>query len=325
MIIMRPKFKVLETTEDVVQKSTQVKINHQAIERLIAEWPNLYSKISGPVPKYHFNDGTERTLNYILALDAVNFCFWPDKKEKKWAINYNGEKLNGYFALAASFKRSIKEGILLWKSSVLENLSQNELAYIFRGSGRIPLLEERVKNLHQVGKVLTKKWHGNFANIVNRANKNAIRLVELIIKEFPCFRDWSTYKNKRIYFLKRAQLLVADIYGLFRGKSWGKFRQLEKLTCFADYKIPQILHHFGILEYGKYLLAKIRQKQLLLAGSTEEIEIRANTIWAINFLKKALAKKGLFLRAFELDWWLWEKSQRIKMALPHHRIRTIFY
>jgi len=38
--------------------------------------------------EYHFQGEEELTLRYLLALDALNFCFWPVSPlmGKKWSV-----------------------------------------------------------------------------------------------------------------------------------------------------------------------------------------------------------------------------------------------
>ena len=45
----------------------------------------------------------------------------------------------------------------------------------------------------------------------------------------------------------------------------------EKLTMFADYRIPQILRHYGIIEYEQSLKNKIDNRIELLPNSIEEV------------------------------------------------------
>ena len=37
--------------------------------------------------RYHFFDGTERTVNWLLLLDALNFCFWAESGQPRWSIS----------------------------------------------------------------------------------------------------------------------------------------------------------------------------------------------------------------------------------------------
>ena len=39
-----------------------------------------------------------------------------------------------------------------------------------------------------------------------------------------------------VYFLKRAQILVAEIWACFRGLGDGRFDDIDELTMFADYR-----------------------------------------------------------------------------------------
>jgi len=79
------------------------------------------------------------------------------------------------------------------------------------------------------------------------------------------------------------------------------------------------------LEYSPTLLKKIKNETLLATGSSEEVEIRANTIWAIEKIKQTLSKQGRELPAFQIDWILWNLSQKIKMPIPYHKTKTIYY
>ena len=101
---------------------------------------------------------------------------------------------------------------------------------------------------------------------------------------------------------------------------------MEELTVFADYKLPQVLREAGVLRYSPELAKKVDGRVLLPAGGQEEVEIRANTVWAAELVRRSLAEMGVSLRAFELDCILWHMSKREGFeARPHHRVLTIFY
>ncbi|NVM26841.1 MAG: hypothetical protein HWN70_13115, partial [Desulfobacterales bacterium] len=130
----------------------------------------------------------------------------------------------------------------------------------------------------------------------------------------------------KVFFYKRAQIFVADLYSAFDGKEWGSFVDMDRLTAFADYKLPQVLRHLGILRYARSLAQKVDQRIFIEAGSPEEVEIRANTIWAVELIRKELVLLGKAVRAFEVDSILWNMSQDFGIkARPHHRTVTIFY
>lgn len=321
---------VLTSTREVVELGELVWINTDQIEALSEEWlqeENEASAVNTPLwyDQYHFQDGTERTVNWLLVLDAVNFCFWAEKDQPRWSIEYKGETLNGYWAEAASLTRAVEEQVPLWDAKFLSTISSKEVAHIFRGNETIPLLDERVQNMREVGRVLLERFDGQFARAIEQVNRNAPELVLLLADNFSSFRDISTYRNQEVRFFKRAQICVADLYGSFGGKKWGAFTHLEQLTAFADYKLPQVLRHYHVLEYDPTLAEHIDHKELLEAGSEEEIEIRAATVWACELLRRTLLQQGRVLTASEIDQRIWLMGQRIEDMRPYHRTRTMYY
>lgn len=347
---------VLESTRPIVEVSQLAQINQDGLavvaDKLRAfkqqeASPDGQGKQEGTAdaftwyPQYHFFDGTERTANWLLLLDALNFCFWAEKGQARWQVEYRGETLDGYWAEAAALTRAVEEGYPLWDARYLSDLSREDLAHILRGSAAkdgeeeeggqepvtIPLFEERLANAREVGRVLLERYNGQFANAIKEAGGSAVRLVLLLAEHFPSFRDIASYRLHEVRFLKRAQICVADVHGAFGGKRWGTFHDLDRLTVFADYKLPQILRHFGVLEYHPSLAKRVDAMELLATGSEEEIEIRAATIWACELLRQAMDKQEgrEAISAAEIDARLWLLSQNITDMRPYHRVRTIYY
>ncbi len=277
-------------------------------------------------PQYHFFDGTHRSANWLLALDAVNFSFWSEDPKERWEVEYQGARLDGYRALAASLTRAVADGNRLWDAEWLAKMEQGDIYRIFRGKGLIPLIADRLNNLREVGQVLIERYRGQFINAISAAQaKGAASLVELLAKEFASFNDVARYDGEEVHFYKRAQLLVSDLWGAYGGKGWGAFHDMEVLTAFADYKLSQLLREYGVLAYSPELAAKVDSRTLIPAGSTEEVEIRAATVQACELLQRALAQRGLAILPFQVDWLLWNQSQEHKMEHPYHLTRTIYY
>lgn len=98
------------------------------------------------------------------------------------------------------------------------------------------------------------------------------------------------------------------------------------MTAFADYKVPQVLRQLGILRYGDKLAATIRARDLIEAGSREEIEIRAATIWACELIRQHLGNLNTWFTASDVDWLLWNLGQSLRpTGEPYHRTVTISY
>ncbi|HEY7415960.1 MAG TPA: queuosine salvage family protein, partial [Ktedonobacteraceae bacterium] len=320
---------VLTSTKKVVEQGEHVWINVDQVEHLCQKWIQDFQEQYEPPTvwdtRYHFHDETERTVNWILLLDALNFCFWAEQRQPRWTITYRGESLNGYWAEAAALKRAVEEDMPLWDAQYLRQIDEDALAHIFRGEQTIPLFAQRVEHAREVGNVLLERFEGQFANAVRQAEGSAVQLVSLIVDAFPSFRDVATYRQKEVRFLKRAQICVADLHAAFAGQGWGAFQDIDQLTIFADYKLPQVLRHHHVLEYHPDLAARVDQQELLPAGCEEEIEIRAATIWACELLRCAMAQHDYPIPASEVDQRLWLMGQSATDMKPYHRTRTIFY
>jgi predicted dithiol-disulfide oxidoreductase (DUF899 family) len=150
--------------------------------------------------------------------------------------------------------------------------------------------------------------------------------VELLAGDFSSFRDQAVYQGESVFFYKRAQLFAADLHGALFGKGLGSFRDIKELTAFADYKLPQVLRHVGVLEYAPALMEKVDRMIHLTPGGEEEVEIRASTLWAVELIRREMNNLGKDRTASEIDWLLWNLGQDDRFrAKPYHRTVTIFY
>jgi hypothetical protein len=317
---------VLDTAYYVSEVSRKVRIDKQALARL-CKW---FCKVQITVPvwnrRYHFDGRGKDRVFYLLVLDSLNFCFWPAPGTAKWEIDCKPERLSGYYALATALKQALESGIPITKADYLADLSLGELKGILGGRGELQLLQERVQILNELGQVLLEEYGGEATGLVESAGMSAVKLVRLLVEKLSSFQDVAQYLGHAVFFYKRAQIFAADLYGAFNGAAWGSFTDMETLTAFADYKLPQVLRHRGILHYTRALAQKVDQGILLESGGPEEIEIRANTIWAVELIRQRLNRMGRDLRAFEIDWILWNLGQDSKFkAKPYHRTVTIFY
>ena len=228
---------------------------------------------------------------------------------------------SGSFGLFYAIEKAIKNGHNLLNIDYLENLTEKELNEILKGTTTIPMLKERYKIIKQLAKEL--KQSNNFENITN--SHTDIELLNNIINNFSNFRDISIYKGKEIYFFKRAILLVEDL-SLNIDSLKENIKNIDNMIGCADYKIPQVLRHLGILEYSNSLAAIIDNKKELKHDSEMEIEIRANMLYAIELIKEKLHQKGINMNSLEIDnaLWLLSKNKEYKEK-PHHLTKTIYY
>ncbi len=316
---------VLGSTRWVAERSVHLGIDRKALEQFAAGLTRGKLQMPEWNCRYHFYDGGPRTVFYLLILDSLNFCFWAPAGQRKWEIDYDG-KISGYFALAAALKRALETGTPLTDAKYLAALSLSELRRILGGRGELQLLDRRREALNELGEVLRQEYGGQAHRLVEAGGGSAVELVRLLVRELRSFRDVAEYGDRKICFYKRAQIFAADLWGAFGGKRWGSFADIDRLTAFADYKLPQVLRHLGILRYAPKLAQKIDRREVLPAGSPEEIELRATAVWAVELLRQELSRRGRDLRAVELDWLLWGLGQQAEFKeKPHHRTVTVCY
>ncbi len=308
---------VLNSTRYVVEHSEHVSINKAATRQML---------LKGDINSAWYPDLHIADPDWIFVLDALNFCFWADPGQPKWSVQYEDEELSGYWALAASLKRAYEEGVPITNAEFLATISSKTVANIFRGEQTIPLFQQRVKHLREVGIILNEKYDGTFVNVLQKADRSAVKLVKEVVSNFPSFNDIATYQGQTVYLYKRVQLLAADLNGAFEGEGHGEFVDLDQLTIFADYKLPQVLRHYHVLEYDEYLSNMVDNYMHFVPGSPEEVEIRAATIHAVEIIRQSLTNGHRSIPAFKLDWWLWTLGQNdITRDKPYHRARTAFY
>ncbi|MCC7370833.1 MAG: queuosine salvage family protein [Chloroflexi bacterium] len=317
---------VLESTQHVVSRARAVRIDQEAVERLAARLADR--GVEAPEWRVwpHWWEDSDRAANYVLVLDALNFCFWAAPGEPRWRVQFEGQTLDGYWALAACLRRALDAGTPLLDPDYLADIDEVEVRRLFAGEAEVPLLAARVANLREVGQGL-RATGGSFAAVARAAGGSGEALVAEVVRRFPSFDDVARYDGQRIVFHKRAQILIGDLHGIYGGHGLGAFSDLARLTAFADYKIPQVLREAGILIYAPDLAATVERQALIPPGDPREVEIRAATIWGCERLRLALAERraGPPLQAFEVDWLLWSDAQGRSISQPYHRTRTIYY
>ncbi|MGH7911773.1 MAG: queuosine salvage family protein [Candidatus Dormibacteraceae bacterium] len=258
-----------------------------------------------PVPawdrRHHYGGPPERTLRYLLVLDTINFSFWT---APGWA-----HQRRGYRETALALRRVFEQGDELATPQALREVTGDRLADLL--GGPLPMLEERAAALRELGA------HG-FDGLVQ---ETAAGTAQTLAASLAGYHDVATYEGRAIPILKRAQIAAADLWGA----GVRAFPDLRSLTCFADYKLPQILRHWGALVLAPELAARVDARSPLLPGEPAEVEIRAATVTCVERLREELAAGGRDLPAVQVDWILWEGAQDLPEMLAHPRTRTVFY
>ncbi len=321
-IISEDPLNILGSTKQVVEDSQFVSIKEENLEAVANKVAERIEQGIEQAMGFKSVGNLADDVQRVFIEDSVNFCFWAGKGESKWQTKLpNGDLASGWFGFHSCFDRVVKENSYALDTEYISSISPEDTRNLFRSADgtEIPLLKKRINNLQEVGKILLEKFGGNFINLLEQADFNAIEIIKLIIYNFPSFKDISKIDGQEVIFLKRAQICSNDLNYVLK-KEGKKIADLDKLTVFADYKLPQVLRVFGVLEYSPELTDKVDNYVELLHDSREEIEIRAATVWAGELIRQKIK-----LAANKIDNALWLLSQEIPETNPYHRTRTVFY
>ena len=156
--------------------------------------------------------------------------------------------------LVAAVNKALDSGINLTDPQFYGNITEDQLNKLLMGEGGVPcaLVGERARCLREVSDVLKSWFNGSVTEMIKKAENSAERLLQLVTGKFPCFCDSVVMEDERtrLSFHKRAQIFIADLWGMNEGKGIGRFDDIEALTMFADYRVPQSLQYFGALKYS---------------------------------------------------------------------------
>lgn len=322
---------VLESLRPVIENSRDVKTNVAKLVE-VAQWM-AYEEL--PVPQYSIPfaadaDNPAEAIDFTMVAVTIDFAFTDFQNHQKFQVDYAGAHYSDSDALFACMKRSLDEGTPLLDGGYLATITRDQLAHAFRGNIELPLLDERVEMLHQAGDILQKKYGGRYHNFVKdcspRCYDNGNGIVERLTAEFPRFHDSSPYDGHEIKIDKLAQLGVWIMYCNFRKSGTFRLDDTEKLTAFADYIVPAALRVMNILEYSPALDHTINTYQMIPRDSTQEVEIRAHTLYATALLCEEINKirpRDMQIIIPQIDARLWLPYHTT--FWPHHLTRTIMY
>ena len=311
--------KVLKTSEFVVRHAKHVKINEDKVNELIDELLQFkHVHYLTQVPDGIYDMSTKDIINFLLIYDAIDFSFWGNPK---WTIDVGEKKLDGGEALlhCVFYLFDGRDSIDVYKQ--LENMTLDRFKEILKGNIDIPLLEERYQIVTKIAKTVNEKMHGNFYDYIKEMHTDT-EILETILSYFSSFEDTRTYQGETIYFYKLAQLLTSDILHVMKIKDKKKVDYSNLVGC-ADYKIPQVMESFGILEYDDELTSKLNEKREIAENSEYEVEIRASMIVVVHFIWKKIDK---CIDRIDINDFIWGKGKDKTLNYkPYHLTRTTSY
>ncbi len=251
-------------------------------------------------PERHYLEGPpEDVAAYLLALDSINFGsgWFPTLRKRPGSSGY----FTVAWALAERFRRSAP-----WSNADLRALTAREVADTLGQEPEHELMALYARALNDLG-----AWLGERTALepIADAGGSGERLAEQLAAGRPFCDDRGFYKRAQIV---PANLALAGV---------ARFKDLDRLTIFADNLVPHVLRVDGVLRYDPALAKRIDDGELLEPGSREEVEIRACAVHACELIAPRL---GVPPRT--LDGWLWNRGEAPRYkAVSRHRARSVFY
>ena len=312
---------VLSSVSKVIPKLSCLEIDIDKLHEVAAELSEDSFSIN-----YEGNTNTvpKEYIRKTMLINTLNFVF----TDFLTSVKYKIENYSDTDAMVYQIDKALDQGIPLTQGRFMRDMNLKEFKTLFTGNIVMPMADEKVKILNNVGDILVTKYGGDWINFIDDGPKklydNGKGLVERLMRDFKRFDDHSIFENEKVYFLKLAQLAF---WGIHRelSKRYFYIEDMENMTAFADY-IILALESFGIVKYSSELKEKIDSGILIDKDSTEEIEIRSTSIYAtakltelINNYKKEEEK----IIIPQLDFKIWTDFHADER--PHHLTKTIMY
>ena len=246
---------VFETAEKFMDNSTYVDINESELSLVANDM-----KLEKPkdFPKQIDQSDVFKTCLLELVGDSINYCYWYGSSY----VRPLGASSGKMFELVEiAFKNYNLKGGVYSIDRCLDDLIK------LLSLERFPLLEERIKHLNEL------RLNGQkFINTIINHENDVDYFMRSMVQIFPGYAS--------DIFLKRACLFFAQL-----NRKFGWFEEdMKNMPIPADYQVPKMLQHHGILIYDDDLDEAILNEITIPKGSLAECEIRAASIIACREL-----------------------------------------
>lgn len=316
---------VWDSAEYIMQQAKHVAINDDALQTTANRVRERFAKGFDSIDDaFGTTNDLEKDINLIYFETAANFCFWSQERENKWMFTNHGVTRGGWYGLRDSFAAALDNDIPVFDADFMSKMTTAIAADIFRGERgiQIPLLEQRVNNIVEAARLLISEYDGSAKKLVAACDHDAAKITKELVIKLPSYRDGAVYGGHWVWFLKRAQIFPNDISQLNNRYPEFNIKNLDRLTIFADYRLPQVLRHYEVLVYSDRLSKLVDKHKLITSGSVEEIEIRAATIAACRKLGSLLPE--ITIADIDVSLWLLSQDKSTPFA-PHHMTVSHYY
>lgn len=251
------------------------KLNELADQMLKDGKVNFYDK----EPQEFSDEDIMHVIVRELVASSINYCYW-----------YGTSLIRPMGSSSTTMYNLVDDALQFFDPQAFPGHIDQLISLL--SFQRFPLLEERKRHLLELvedGKAIT------FARFCQGKEIYGEMVFDELVKNFQGFSS--------DILLKRAALFMIQLY-----RQLGWFSDfMERLFVPADYQVPKMLDHFGVIKYSGSISYKIQESKLIEKGSLMECQIRAATIIACRKLSK---RTGWNIA--DIDTWLWTKRKEPK-------------
>jgi hypothetical protein len=271
-----------------------VVINNMKAEELMKQMiedgaPNFYDS----EPTQEYKTGIHLDVLKELVASSINYNYW-----------YGASDIRPLGCSSTTMYNDLAECFDSAKDHALNFEDRIESLVRLLSVHRYPLLEERKRHLYELCE--NRKGERFVGDVISK-NYSPERLFLELVESFQGFATDQ--------FLKRASLFFIQLHRKF---GWYKDDLMATLFVPADYQVPKILRHFGVIEYSPELEYLIDKGMLIEKHSLMEIQIRAATVKACTQLQY-----GTGWTIADVDTYLWTKRKLTDK--PFHLTYTTDY
>ncbi|CAO3677652.1 hypothetical protein G6F70_000224 [Rhizopus microsporus] len=253
----------------LTEKSDKVKISKQGIDRFLSELDKKqYEELSydsSVILPLKFST-MEEELNFISVINLLNFGSGYRLELHKYAgrgafdtIRYGvmAMHIGGIPMDAKSFSEiDIFKVSEIFQFPIDKEVRHETLDFVTMSQPTPlkPLAVGITSTLNTTGKYLQNHGYKSLAQFIldhaKKQPKDALYLVEALVRAFPALHDHYVFDDNKVYLFKKAQIMVYHLWFLLRHQvpDLFDFTNINSLTIFADNVVPTMLIHLGVME-----------------------------------------------------------------------------
>jgi len=311
---------------EVTRNPKHVRLNMKRLEEVAKRAPA--SMATNWIDAYRTADEHYRAAPPIQLsdLDQIQFAFvfgtqgwliWEWTRERRAVpldLVIDGTHYIGSYSMFAFHyremrRRAERKSKDYLNPDVLANLMLRDVEEHYtddNGKLSVQMLQRRLENFREMGRVLRDEFEGHAINVLRRADGYLFRpngngLIQLMQTYFPSsWRDWPMAKLPNViplglYEVRRRRKFSEEIDRLL------DFKDYENISGGADYYRPWFFVRVGIFDISDEFKRKLRNHELIEPESDMEQEFRAFTIVALRKLAELTGGWPQALNALEVE------------------------